>query len=147
MNNKYASTSFYKKMAGSVSLLYSDLKTLNPEIARNRMKADISLVRENLLFAAENHRNFILRIPVIRGVNDSPAEQNALTEFCQKLKNVSYNKSLRVELLRQHHLGEPKYEASGKKYLLHQTPAAECADVENLAEKLRTEGIQTVVFL
>ena len=142
-----ASTVFYQKMINRVSLLYSDLKTLNPVIAKNRMKADISLVRENLCSAAEQQEDFILRIPVIRGVNDQPGEQQELITFCGELKKIRKDRGLHVELLRQHHLGEPKYHALGREYLLQGTPAAEKSSVIALAEGLQKCGIQTSHFV
>ena len=141
-----ASTPFYKKMVGNVSLLYSDLKTLDPQIARSRMKSDLSLVRENLLFAAEYQNHFILRIPVIRGVNDSPEKQDELISFCGAMQQVRPDGVLKVELLRQHHLGEPKYKALNQPYLLQGTPETEHSAVEEFAEKLKRAGIRTAVF-
>lgn len=141
-----ASTHFYKKMVGKVSLLYSDLKTLNPVIAKNRMHADISLVRENLLFAAEKQDDFILRIPVIKGVNNYTEEQEKLIDFCCEMQKIRGARPLCVELLRQHHLGEPKYKALGKPYLLQNEEATELAEVEAFAENLNRGGMKTNVF-
>lgn len=141
-----ASTPFYQNLIGEVDLLYSDLKTLNPEIVRTRIKGDLSLVKDNLMSAARNQKDFILRIPVIRGVNTDAQDQEEIVSFCCNLQNARPDKLLNVELLRQHHLGEPKYNALGKQYLLQGKPAATQDEVNSFGKKMEDAGIRIKIF-
>ena len=142
-----ASTVGFPRLIGNVDLLYADLKTLDPATAKKRMDADISQVAENLRLAAERQTDFILRIPVIRDVNTSFEAQKVLTDFCSRLNKLRKNSPLEVELLRQHHLGAPKYDALDMPYKLRNTQTASPEDVSKLAEKLDRCGIKTRTFI
>lgn len=142
-----ASTSAFQSMIGKVDLLYADLKTLDCHIARERMAADISNVAENLKYAAVNQKEFILRIPVIRDVNTQESAQQQLVSFCGQLNRLRPDKPLEVELLRQHHLGAPKYEALGSVYKLLNTQAASEKDVLDFAEQLKRAGVVVRYFI
>lgn len=112
-----AATAAYPEAAVAVDWLYSDLKTLNPERFAARICPDVArlgTVRKNLQFAAANQPVFVLRIPVVAGLNDDAPEQRALLDFCLELQALRPRQQLRVELLRQHHLAEPKYRALGR---------------------------------
>ncbi len=141
-----ASTPGFPDLIGEVDLLFADLKTLNPEIARKRMSADISLVKDNLREAASRQTNFTLRIPVVRGVNDGEQEQSEILEFCRELKCLRPDGILKVELLRQHHLGEPKYAALGRAYLLKGTSLPEKKILEQFSSRLKNAGIHATIF-
>ena len=142
-----ASTLAFQSMIGKVDLLYADLKTLDCSIARERMAADISNVAENLKYAAAHQTEFILRIPVVRDVNTQESAQQQLVSFCKQLNRLRPDKPLEVELLRQHHLGAPKYEALGSDYKLLNTQVSSGKDVLNFAEKFRCAGIAARYFI
>lgn len=141
-----ASTPGFPDLIGEIDFLIADLKTLNPETARKRMSADISRVEENLRQAASRQKNFVLRIPVIKGVNDGKKELSELLTFCGELKDLRPDRILKVELLRQHHLGEPKYAALGQTYLLKGTPLPEKSVLETFSARLNDAGIHATIF-
>ncbi len=141
-----ASTPHYREFAGKVDLLFSDLKTLDPEKGRRLMNADLSLVAENLRFAAANQKNFRVRIPVVSGLNDDPESQRELLPFLLELKKLRKNGILEVELLRQHHLGEPKYRALGIPYPLAGTLLPDKSVLAGFSELLNRSGISAALF-
>lgn len=114
-----ASTSGYPEAAVLVDWLFTDLKTLNEKLFVERISPCVELlenVRNNLRFAAVNQPNLVIRIPVVSGLNDTPQEQQRLIDFCCELKTLRPDGELTVQLLRQHHLAEPKYKALGRPY-------------------------------
>lgn len=58
------------------------------------------------------HLPILVRTPIIPGFNDSEDDILAIIDFIQQFPNVTY------ELLQYHRLGQPKYNALGRKYPL-----------------------------
>lgn len=111
-----ASTATYRRAIPHFDFVFSDLKTLDPAIAAKRIGADISQVADNLRFAVDTAGEFCLRIPVVTGVNDFPAARQEIKAFLVELTERRKRPGFSVQLLRQHHLGEPKYRALGIPY-------------------------------
>ena len=114
-----ASTPGYPDAAVLVDWLFTDLKTLNEKLFAERISPHTELlekVQNNLRFAAANQLNLVIRIPVVSDLNDTPQEQQRLVDFCCELKTLRPDGELTVQLLRQHHLAEPKYKALSRPY-------------------------------
>lgn len=112
-----ASTPAYKAVIKHVDQLFSDLKTLDHNkfaLRINRNSSLLDTVKSNLQYAACNHKDLTIRIPVITGLNDQPADQQMLAEFLQQIHRQGGK--FKVELLRQHHIAEPKYAALRRDY-------------------------------
>jgi len=109
-----AATAEFARLPGRVDLLFADLKTLAPELAKQRVGVSLPLLKENLRLAAKNQPDLRIRIPVVTGLNDTPERQRELADFCRELKSLRPDGTLLVELLRQHHLATPKYRALGR---------------------------------
>ena len=112
-----ASTDRYREVIPYVDQLFSDLKTLSPDKFSPRISSDVSLlekVRENLRYAALTHKNLTIRIPVITGLNDDETEQRKIGAYLKTL--LESGGHFQIQLLRQHHIAEPKYMALGREY-------------------------------
>lgn len=140
-----ASTEAYGRLIGKVDWLFSDLKTLSPEVYRRSIHADGAGVRDNLKRAAAGQKAFVLRIPVIHGVNDDPASQAELAEFCAELAGLRKD-GLTVELLRQHHLAVPKYRALHRNYPAAGQEPPSRENLEHFAALLRAAGVAVTIF-
>ena len=143
-----ASTHHYTEIAAAADLVFSDLKTLDPEKFRQRIADNsdlLEMVRNNLRFAAQNAKALVIRVPVISGLNEEPDSRRELTSFLKELGQVRRN-GLEVELLRQHHLAEPKYLALGRTSLsqLSIPPSRELLDA--FAAELRRAGLKVKIF-
>ena len=113
-----ASTERYREVIPWVDQLFSDLKTLSPEKFSARISSDVSLlekVKENLRHAALTHKDLTIRIPVISGLNDDENEQRKIGAFLKTL--LVSGGHFQIQLLRQHHIAEPKYTALNREYL------------------------------
>jgi len=109
-----AGTPDVQKFVGLVDLLICDLKCISSDKHLQWMEADNRQVLQNLQSMARKQSQLIIRIPFVKGMNDSKEEIEKLRMFLYDL--TRQRKYLQVEVLRQHHLGEPKYAALGKEY-------------------------------
>ena len=144
-----ASTGAYREAVLAADWVFSDLKTLNETVFQTRVRpgsARLETVCGNLRFAAENKRDFVLRIPVISGVNDTAEEQAALLEFCRELHARRSDGPLRVQLLRQHHIALPKYRALGMACPCEGAKPPERELLERFAAQLKENGMEATFF-
>ncbi len=109
-----ASTADLQKFVGLVDLLICDLKCISNDKHLQWMDADNRQVLQNLLSMVKKQSQLIIRIPFVKGMNDSKEEMEKIRMFLYNL--AKQRKYLQVEVLRQHHVGEPKYAALGKEY-------------------------------
>lgn len=109
-----ASTADLQKFVGLVDLLICDLKCISSDKHLQWMEADNRQVLQNLWSLARKQSQLVIRIPFVMGMNDSKEEMEKIRMFLYDL--ARQRKYLQVEVLRQHHLGEPKYAALGKEY-------------------------------
>lgn len=140
-----ASTAAYCEVIKHVDQLFSDLKTLSEEKFADRINPNINLMHkvcENLHHAALTHPNLTIRIPVVTQLNDTEDEQLKIAEFLHSLQFAGGK--FKVELLRQHHLAEPKYRALGKEYMCSNVQVPENATLTAFAEILKKYNIQVV---
>ena len=111
------------------------------------MGADISMVAGNLRLAAAGQEDFILRIPVVAGVNAERETWSGITDFCRELAALRpAGKPLKIQLLRQHHLGEPKYAALGKVYKLAGSALPGTDVLEEFSTVLKQPGTEISIF-
>lgn len=144
-----ASTADYPSVAAAVDFLYSDLKTLDREIFASRVSPDLTLldrIQCNLRFAAAKQEHLVLRIPVVTGLNDSEELQRPLVDFCVELQKLSPNGKLKVELLRQHHLALPKYEALRRPCRCRNDIVPPRKTLEQFTDKLINHNIDATFF-
>lgn len=106
-----ASTTDYRRFINAVDLLISDCKAATPEAHRRLTGNDGALVRRNLRDAAREQSDFLVRTVLVPGFNTSDDELRALRDFLAGLRAL--RSELRVQILRLHHAGAPKYAALG----------------------------------
>lgn len=92
-----------------------DIKHLNDEKHRWATGVTNRQILENIRRLAETGRPLILRVPVVPGVNDTPAEIGAIAKFVQtlSLRRSRSAPSLALELLPFHRLAGEKYRSLG----------------------------------
>lgn len=129
-----ASTADLQKFVGLVDLLICDLKCISSNVHRKWMDADNRLVLQNLLSMAKKQSQLIIRIPFVKGMNDNKEEMEKLRMFLYDL--AKQRKYLNVEVLRQHHLGKPKYAALGKEYPMRDAPLPGRKKAQGFVDKL-----------
>lgn len=122
-----ASSPRFAELAEVFDLIIADLKCVTPELHRRLTGSDNRLVLENLKSPLKK----VIRIPLIEELNFTAAEQQEMIAFLKQAKPE------RVELLRLHQLGLPKYEALGI-----ECPAAAMLPPERTAADAFAERLQ-----
>ena len=116
-----ASRPEYLHLVGKVDHLISDCKAVDD--ARHRILTGVgnAAILEHLRAAASDQKSFLVRVPLIPGFNADEAERERYKVFFAELNarhRKSFGEPLKVQCLRLHHLGEPKYRALRREYPL-----------------------------
>jgi glycyl-radical enzyme activating protein len=135
-----ASTADLQKFVGLVDLLICDLKCISKDKHRHWMDADNQLVLQNLMSMAKKQTQLTIRIPFVKGMNDGKEEMEKLRTFLSDL--ARQRQYLHVEVLRQHHLGAPKYAALGLEYKMQNMPLPERDEAQRFVDELISCGIR-----
>jgi pyruvate formate lyase activating enzyme len=101
-----------EKATGIADLLLYDLKMLDTARHKALTGRPVDRVMENLLLLSGSGSPFIIRLPLIPGINDGQDIINRL-ELASSLKNVK-----QVDLLKYHRLGKGKYLQLNMDYLM-----------------------------
>jgi len=135
-----AGTPDVQKFIGLVDLLICDLKCISSDKHLQWMEADNRQVLQNLQSVARKQSQLIIRIPFVKDMNDSKEEMEKLRIFLYDL--ARQRKYLQVEVLRQHHLGEPKYAALGKEYPMRGAQVPERDKAQGFVDELARCGLR-----
>ena len=131
-----ASSPRFAELADGFDLIIADLKCVTPELHRRLTGADNRQVLENLKSPLKK----VLRIPLVEELNFTAAEQQAMIDFLTPAKPE------RVELLRLHQLGLPKYQALGRECPAATLHPPERAAADAFARRLQHHGIDAEVL-
>ena len=93
-----------------VNLFLYDIKLMDPDLHKQYVGADNSLILQNLRRLSDAGAELWIRMPIIGGVNDSDAHILAVAEFLKTLRFRQMN------LLPYHNTGSGKYGRMGSDY-------------------------------
>ncbi|HPS01066.1 MAG TPA: glycyl-radical enzyme activating protein [Candidatus Sumerlaeota bacterium] len=149
-----AATETFASIPGEVDLLICDLKCATSELHREWTGLGNERVLWNLRQAVQVQPRMTLRIPLIPGFNDSPEEMSRIGDFLSELSSLRRERAqrggwdpVRVEILRLHHLGEPKYAALDWEYPMVGVAVPDRERAESLAAILQERGHEARVLL
>lgn len=96
-------------------------------------KANDLMLQNAQKIAASGQTELIIRVPVIPTFNDTPAEIQAIARFANRLPGVR-----QIHLLPYHRLGQDKYKALGRPYLMEGIVPPEQGQMEMLKKIVET---------
>ena len=130
----------YDRILPYVDLVLYDFKHIDPVAHRKYTGTSNDLILDNLVKMSEYGVPIEIRIPIIPGINDAKKDIVSAAMFFSTLKNITW-----VELLPYHRLGESKYSRLGEEYKLEglQTPSKE--HLNEIAEWIRSYGLEVHV--
>lgn len=131
----YAHAEVFASIAPLASLLYFDLKVVDSDKHKLFTGVDNALILANLARAAALSVPLKVRIPIIPGLNDSPADARQFAACFGELRVPE------IELLPYHHAGTDKYHRLGWNYRLPDTPEATPDDLARFAAALAATGL------
>ncbi len=112
----------FKAVLDSADLFLYDIKAFDSDNHRRVTGVGNSLILENLRRLNDAGKDIWVRIPLVKGVNDSEEEIKAIITLLTPLNRVH-----RVDILPYHTLGSEKYASLGRDYPAHgyETPSKE----------------------
>jgi glycyl-radical enzyme activating protein len=131
------------RLFGKTDLLIADLKAVSRDRHVAWTGTDNDRVLENLRLAAKEQAALLIRIPLVTGLNDEKQEQVRMAEFLAEV--AATRERLDVQILRLHHLGEPKYAALGLEYPMRGTPVPSLENANAFAAMLVAKGMRAAV--
>ncbi len=117
----YAKTETVLKIARYVDLFLFDIKQMDPVKHKFWTGVNNELILANVRTLLESGHNVRVRMPLLKGVNDSKDEIDAVIDF---FKPYRYQKNFDgVDLLPYHKLGVGKYASLGRDYQIEGDPS------------------------
>ena len=105
------------KALEEADLLLCDIKNLDPEQHAKDTGLPNDVILRNLRHLSDLGRPMIIRVPLIPGHTDSPANLRGIIDLLCSLRSVE-----RVDLLPVHEYGKVKYDQLGREYRLVAQP-------------------------
>jgi len=107
----FAKKEIFQRMVSEIDLVLMDVKHTDPKIHKKFTGVDNDQILENLQFLSMSETPFIIRIPLIPGVNDTLMNMGKTAVLLKDSRNL-----LRVELLPYHQTAPAKYEMLSKQF-------------------------------
>lgn len=101
----------FRKVTPMLDLVIMDIKHTDPLVHKQYTGADNKVILKNLEFLCSSGVDFIIRIPLIPGVNDSEVNMSNVASLIKDAASL-----LRVELLPYHLTAGAKYTMIGQEY-------------------------------
>ena len=92
-----------------IDLFYVDVKILDHDKCKEMIRGDLELFLTNLETLMSSSKPVVIRIPVIGNRTDSKENRSAVKNLLEKYKD----RILKIELIKEHNLGESKYKSLG----------------------------------
>ena len=103
-----------------LDLVMYDIKGMTPEIHNQYVHNDSGLALDNLMRLDKKGIPVIVRMPCVKGVNDSPGEIEAAAKMLSGLRHLEY-----FSILPCHNLAKVKYDILGMEFKLFEPPLKE----------------------
>ena len=126
----YARPEVVKKVAEFTDLFLYDVKHMDSDKHYEQTGVRNEMILSNLTMLLENRNNVKIRIPLLKGVNDSNEMMHQLIQF---LKPYQDHKNFKgIDLLPYHRLGVHKYSQLGWTYDVAGNAVLTAADLERI---------------
>ncbi len=136
----FASWEALEKVIENIDLILYDLKIIDEEKHIEYVGASNKRIIENLGKLKDKDVDIFLRMPIIKGVNDSPEEAMEVLNLIEGNKNIK-----QINLLEYHKMGMEKYPRLGKKYELTGDEKPDKADIERLHNIYSEAGYKVII--
>ena len=140
----YAQPEVVDHVVAECELLLVDLKLMDSEKHRRYTGVPNELILENIRRIAKNGHPFVIRIPLIDGIN---ADEKNIDETAIFLNSLPLSESLAVHLLPYHDVGRDKHRRMWSSYNPQHVPME--APSEELQQKCRRQleahGLRVIV--
>ena len=126
----YAKKENILQIAGFTDLILFDMKHINSERHFELTGVRNEIILENLQELLRRRHNVKIRMPMLKGINDSEAEIRGVIEFLMPYKEYKNFKG--IDLLPYHKLGVNKYLQLGMEYPISGDPSLSEEDLDRI---------------
>lgn len=134
----YGAWSNLEQIASYTDLFLFDLKAITPHIHEQWTGVNNQIILDNLCKLSEIHRNIVIRVPLIPGVNDS------VEEFLKIVKKTMDMGISNLHIMPFHQIGAGKYDMLGIPYELKELEEPE-ETVQNCANLALQAGLSVSI--
>lgn len=127
-------------VAELADLVLYDLKLMDSERHVRYTGVSNAVILENLVALGCRHDAIWIRVPVIPGVNDDPAELQSMARFAAGVTGVR-----RLCLLPYHELGGHKSRSLGRPYRMNGTATPNAEQLDRAAQVFRNAGLDVMI--
>ncbi len=130
---------YLEEAARLADLFLYDLKLIDPEKHVKYTGVNNRLILQNLVKLSDTGARIAIRIPMIRGINDSEKDLNEFAGFISSLRPES------VHLLKYHSMGREKYARVNKEYHLTGNEVPDVKVIDTFKEMLKGLGYRVFI--
>ena len=140
----YAQSEVVDQVVAECELLLVDLKLMDSEKHRRYTGVPNELILENIRRIAKNEHPFVIRIPLIDGIN---ADEKNIDETAIFLNSLPQSESLVVHLLPYHDVGRDKHRRMWSSYNPQHVPMEAPSDElqQKCRRQLEAHGLRVIV--
>lgn len=131
----YIPTALLGRTAAQVDLFLYDLKFIDQEKHQQQTSVSNRIILENLLMLSDKGKDIVIRIPLVKDVNDGLDNMRQTVEFLLGLKNVR-----EVNLLPYHRGGEEKFKRLGRKHPRRAFKPSSKTRIQNIERIFEDQG-------
>ena len=122
----------YQKLKPVVDTFLFDVKQINNELHKSLFGISNEPVLRNLEWLVDSGAKVIVRMPLVRGYNDSYDSITGLINYVTKL--AKRGNIQRIDILPYHQLGKSKYERLGMDYPILHDPSYSVDELQRLEQ-------------
>ncbi len=126
----YAKKDVLLRFAEVVDLFLFDIKHMDPERHAELTGVRNEMILDNLETLLQRRHNVKVRMPLLKGINDSEPEIRAVVDFLTPYKDLKNFKG--IDLLPYHKLGVNKYTQLGMEYAIDGDPSLSDDDLNRI---------------
>lgn len=126
----YAKKDVLLRFAEVVDLFLFDIKHMDPERHAELTGVRNEMILDNLETLLQRRHNVKVRMPLLKGINDSEPEIRAVIDFLTPYKDLKNFKG--IDLLPYHKLGVNKYTQLGMDYAIDGDPSLSDDDLDRI---------------
>ena len=128
------------EMVDAVDDVYFDVKAVDDAKHRELTGVSNKRILEHLRWLMTAGKNVTLRVPLIPGLNDTPADLDSLADLIKELRPIG--KLQQVEILPYHRIGSGKYASLGKQYSLTGLAPHTKAELREIVRYLKDRDVE-----
>lgn len=136
----FTSWEIFERVIKYMDLILFDLKIVDDEKHIDFIGGSNQIIIENLEKMKDVDVDIFLRLPIIKGINDSPEEAKEIVKLIDGNKNIK-----QINILEYHRMGMEKYPRLGKKYELSGSEKPDKERIAELTNIYREAGYEVVI--